>query len=431
MGMLVTFQQKGARMRPNPHHFILRSCVVLCVLLFIGVACAQHPDSTSPIDFYGAPSAGPAPLEVHFHYECPDPIASTVTSWSWTFGDGDSSQEDYTSHTYERSGAYTVSLTVKTSGGQTYTVKKDDYIVVDGEGPRSDTSVAERAQVDEAETEVSDESPDGPNGLVFIHHSCGENWLNHSLHRALVAKPYVDNRNDITYGVDISPDKGRPDSLRPVPGDLTDMHHWVLWFNDYLDSVRRHGSQNGVNRIVVFKSCFPNSHIDDEGDQPGDPFQDWKTLSNYKAVFRHPAGPGNKYEHGGHSYLALEDVFAAHPDTLFIAITAPPECWQDSDNSVAGRARRFNDWLKGEWLPAYAQRTGLHNVAVFDWFDVLANPSNDRSHPNQLRANYGGGAGDSHPNDSANARSTEIFATSPDNFLDRAWAAFHADSARE
>jgi len=31
--------------------------------------------------------------------------------------------------------------------------------------------------------------------LVFIHHSCGSNWLNNSLHDALLAKSYIDERN--------------------------------------------------------------------------------------------------------------------------------------------------------------------------------------------------------------------------------------------
>ena len=46
--------------------------------------------------------------------------------------------------------------------------------------------------------------------LIFIHHSCGSNWLSNSLHDALLAKDYVDERNDITYGTDMPPDAGRP-----------------------------------------------------------------------------------------------------------------------------------------------------------------------------------------------------------------------------
>ena len=45
--------------------------------------------------------------------------------------------------------------------------------------------------------------------LIFIHHSCGQNWLNNSLHAALLAKDYIDERNDITYGTALNPDAGR------------------------------------------------------------------------------------------------------------------------------------------------------------------------------------------------------------------------------
>ncbi|HQH52478.1 MAG TPA: Ig-like domain-containing protein [Candidatus Hydrogenedentes bacterium] len=264
------------------------------------------------------------------------------------------------------------------------------------------------------------------NGLVFIHHSVGENWLAHSLESALLAKTYIDDRNDITYGTVIAPDTGRPASLGEVPGDLTDMQHWVLWFNDYLEHVKIEGCQDGVNRIIMFKSCFPNSHIDDAGEEPGNPFDGWRTLANYRAVFRHPDGPGNTYEYEGHVYRPLEDVFAENPDTLFIPVTAPPECWADTDAAIAARAREFNNWLKDEWLPNYETETGLQNVAVFDLFDVVANEEHAASHPNQLREEYGGDSGDSHPNDDANARLTEVFATDPDNFLDTEWAEFSA-----
>jgi len=243
----------------------------------------------------------------------------------------------------------------------------------------------------------------------------------------LLAKEYIDERNDITYGTDLDPDSGRPDSLADVPGDLTDMWHWVAWFNDYLGSVKEHDCEDGVNRIIMFKSCFPNSHVDAEGTEPGDPFSDTRALANYFAVYRHPVGPGNTYEHGGYTYEPLRDIFAANPDTLFIAVTAPPLHylpWDDTDDDAAHRARQFNNWLKNDWLTNYVTTTGLNNVAVFDWFDILAYPDDHATHPNRLRAEYGGEDGDSHPNGDANAYSTTVFAGGTENFLDDAWDAF-------
>lgn len=259
--------------------------------------------------------------------------------------------------------------------------------------------------------------------VIFIHHSVGQNWLDHSLNTALLAKTYIDERNDITYGTEMSPDAGRPESLGSVPGDSTDMNNWLQWFNDYLGEMKTFGCSNGANRIVLFKSCFPNSHIEGAGTEPGDPFGD-RTLANYRAVYRHPDGSGHTYEREGYAYHPLEDIFAANPDTLFIPVTAPPECWAETDTTTARRARTFNNWLINEWLPSYVSATGLHNVAVFNLFDVLAYPDSQPSHANELRAEYGGNTGDSHPNDAGNAQLTLVFATGSGNFLDQAWNAF-------
>ncbi len=266
--------------------------------------------------------------------------------------------------------------------------------------------------------------------LIFIHHSCGGNWLRNSLNAALLDKDYLDERNDITYRTVVAPDADRPDSLGPTAGNLTNMNHWVMWFNDYLGSVKTYGCGDGVNRVIMFKSCYPTSNIQSDGTEPGDPFSTQKSLVNYKAVYRHPDGPGNVYFHGGYTYWPLEDVFAGNPDTLFIAVTAPPLHYAPTDatnNANAHRARIFNNWLKTEWLAGYnAAHPELNNVVVFDWFDVLAYPDDHATHPNRLRAEYGGESGDSHPSGSANAYSTQVFATNSNNVLDAAWEPFQS-----
>jgi uncharacterized repeat protein (TIGR01451 family) len=275
--------------------------------------------------------------------------------------------------------------------------------------------------------------------LVFIHHSCGKGWLDNSLHNALLAKDYIDERNDIYYDTDVEPDPGRPDSLTygsiVVPGDQTGMRHWIRWFNDYLGGVRSHDAATGYNRIIMFKSCYPISNISSDGTEPGDPFVSPQTLANYRAVYRHPDGPGNTYSDDGYTYKPLEDVFAENPDVLFIPVTAPPLHYAPTDATTdenAHRARVFNNWLKNDWLASYnAAHPGLNNVAVFDWFDVLTYPDDHASHPNRLRAEYGGESGNSHPNSTANSDSTQVFATNPDNFIDMAWKAFIGSASQK
>lgn len=278
------------------------------------------------------------------------------------------------------------------------------------------------------------DSPQPSDDLVFLHHSCGSNWLDAGLNDALLAKDYVDERNDIGYGTTMSPDSGRPSSLGDTPGDNTDMNHWILWFNDYLGGIKTHGCASGVNRIVMFKSCYPASHVESDGSEPGDPFSGTPSLANYRAVFRHPSGLGNTYQRDGHAYRALNDVFGASPDTLFVVVTAPPLHYGPSDPSseaAARRARVFNQWLKTEWLREYNNAYPQHrNVMVFDWFDVIANPDDHMSHPNRLRMEYGGNSGDSHPNNAACVYSVDVFATGDRNALDQAWASFTRPSGR-
>ena len=92
--------------------------------------------------------------------------------------------------------------------------------------------------------------------MVFIHHSVWGAWLEwYGLYEAVVAKDYINEMNDITYGTMMDPDPGRPASLGGTPGDNTKMMHWILWFNDYFQGIKSHGSADGYNRIIMFKSC--------------------------------------------------------------------------------------------------------------------------------------------------------------------------------
>ena len=260
--------------------------------------------------------------------------------------------------------------------------------------------------------------------LVFIHHSSGEDWLNRGLEAALEEKSYITDVNDITYYMDVAHDTGRPDSIGGDAGDQTDMQYWILWFNDYLEHVKVHGGSNG---IIMFKSCFPNSHVASAGAEPGDPFSATRTIANNKAIFRHPDGPGHTYTPYPYTYTyrPLEDIFADNPNVLFIFVTAPPLVRGSTSAEAAANARTFNNWVKNDWLNAYnAAHPGMNNVAVFDWFDVLAYGSTG-AYPNRLRDDYATNASDSHPNLAADQDSTEVFATNSSNFIDTAWALFN------
>jgi len=212
----------------------------------------------------------------------------------------------------------------------------------------------------------ADGRPEGnalPNSLdfYFIHQSCGENWLagdDGGLRKAI--------RKAVTT-------EGRRFRVFDSFTGNSDQREWPDRFNDD-DDWQDYD-------IVAFKSCFPASHIDSN-----------KMLKQYKKVYR----------------KNLAKLFRTHPDILFIVVTAPPNVPSDTDQSSANRARKFNNWLKKRFIKKYdRQNPDLHNVAVFDFFNSLAN-----SQPpdlNMLKQEYRYNEWDGHPNPKGNRAATKEF----------------------
>ncbi len=240
--------------------------------------------------------------------------------------------------------------------------------------------------------------PAEPVKLIFLHHSTGGNWLADTgehklaggLGQALMDNNYFVSGTNYSWAVN-------GDDI----GNRTDIGHWWEWFNgpkrdEYMDAVYHEFGQNlrgnadwtffgsfsrmddpdpaRENEIIMFKSCYPNSHLagspDDPptvGDNPlrtkdawaGDEFM---TVSNVKGI-----------------YNDLLDYFATRPDKLFIIITAPPlmenDEWQKTDAQHAANARAFNNWLVNEWLSDYPYK----NVAVFDFYNVLTSNNGSKN----------------------------------------------------
>jgi hypothetical protein len=154
-------------------------------------------------------------------------------------------------------------------------------------------------------------------------------------------------------------------------GDRTDIPNWPEWFtgpnsSTILEALYTESGQNfgdfgawprlatdpgGENQIIMFKSCFPNSDLyGNPDDPPAAELDDQLTVGNAKAV-----------------YNDLLTYFATRQDKLFVVITAPPLMKSETDPERAANARAFNNWLVNDWLADYA----YPNVAVFDFFNVL------------------------------------------------------------
>jgi hypothetical protein len=241
-------------------------------------------------------------------------------------------------------------------------------------------------------------APGVPLDLVFLHHSIGSHLLadpgpddgkgavhpnGGGLRTQLVANGY--RVHEATYGSKL--------------GEHTDLFDWLPKFQREMDAVLRIDHQDKVlpegtkNRVVMFKSCFPNNYFQGEGAAPGDPGGPELTLANAQATMRE-----------------LLPLFAARPDTLFVFLTTPPNVGIARGERLAllaakkvlgkpsardqlathGRlARRFNDWAASPdgWLAGYAG----NNVAVYHLYDRLAG-----EHSNFTQYATGGGF-DDHP----------------------------------
>ena len=195
--------------------------------------------------------------------------------------------------------------------------------------------------------------PDNVVKLIFIHHSTGENLLRDDyggLGLALSQNNYFVSDTNYGWG---------PDAV----GDRTDIPNWTEWFASdttprIMEAVFNESGQNssytrtvpdpgGENEIILFKSCFPNSALEGNPDDPPGSYEELSVS-------------GAKYV-----YNTILGYFATRPDKLFIVLTAPPL----SDSEYADNARAFNNWLVNDWL--VENNYSLHNVAVFDFYNVL------------------------------------------------------------
>lgn len=260
--------------------------------------------------------------------------------------------------------------------------------------------------------------------LIFIHHSTGEAWLNDDNGRLGIA--LKNNRyfvSDTNYG-------WGPDAI----GDRTDTGHWWTWFRSpksdaYLNALYRESEQHssysrlsvdpgGENKIIMFKSCFPNSAIS------GRPGSAPKTGSN--PLRGQGVGSQMNVANVKGIYNDILKYFAQHPEKLFVLIVSPPLARDATTPGNAANARAVANWLTTKWLANYDG----NNVAVFDFYNVLTsnggNPNkNDRGknrgnhhrwwkghiqHSRTVANNYlAYKTGDSHPSRAGNLKATTEF----------------------
>jgi hypothetical protein len=215
-------------------------------------------------------------------------------------------------------------------------------------------------------------------------------------------------------------------------GSYTDIGHWWLWFRGpnsatYLSALYAENGQHssysrlpndpgGENKIIMFKSCFPNSAL--KGSQ-SDPVP---LIENNLLKGEDSSSPYHTIANAKGIYIDILNYFGTRQDKLFIIIAAPPL----SDPTYSDNARAFNQWLTQEWLQNYP----YNNVFVFDFYNVL---TSNGGNPNisdlgwatgnhhrwwqgavQHKINDGGNtlayfSGDDHPSSAGNLKATGEF----------------------
>jgi hypothetical protein len=213
---------------------------------------------------------------------------------------------------------------------------------------------------------------DAPTRIIFMHHSTGDNLLlQGEVREGLSELGYKlwdhgynehglrDPAGDFT-GTDWN-----------VPDDNTDPDGWYAIFQqEVTDPPQNTFSHMLEYDVIIFKSCFPSSHIADEA----------------------------MFEQYQEYYLAIRDVIDQHPDKLFIPWTTPPLVPNETDPEAAARARRWAEYLTSDEYLA-----GHPNIAVFDVFSLWSDEDGF------LREDYRQDEWDSHPNELANQTVGPIF----------------------
>lgn len=207
--------------------------------------------------------------------------------------------------------------------------------------------------------------------VIFLHHSTGRALIQEGqVREQLTAAGFQFWDHDYNWEGLSRPDGTLAGYSYSLPGDNTDpdglarlfaqrVYRWPL---NAFSGLLQH-------EVIILKSCFPVSQIESEAQ-----------LEQDKAYYRQ-----------------IRAVMDAHPDHFFILLTQPPLNPAETTPEAAARARALADWLASPEFLA-----GHPNLAVFNFFDLLAESDPQAPDYNMLRAAYRHGT-DSHPNAVANA----------------------------
>jgi hypothetical protein len=200
---------------------------------------------------------------------------------------------------------------------------------------------AEGETKEDASTTTPDTSttvPKSPDPLsikyvFFIHHSTGEIYWEGGLEKAL---------SDHNY-----------EGYAPWWDGPTDPPDFYVEFSDpeKWNIITRENMPEGQERnIIIFKSCFPSSNIENDF-----------MLEDYKNYYRQ-----------------LFEIYAAHPDKVFVPMSTPPLLEANTSYDAAQRANQFEFWLSVNYVAEYEKflesqgKPIFKNLAPFQLHSILS-----------------------------------------------------------
>jgi len=159
---------------------------------------------------------------------------------------------------------------------------------------------------------------------MFFHHSSGENiW---GPNGSSTSVPQEMTRYNTQHGYSGQNAVALSEMWFPVNFD----NEWFLWHSIFENSDPENvTSFFSSNKIIMVKSCFPSSAIEEIGQPFDTTTPDYKTVYNYKWHWRH-----------------IINVMKSHPQNFFIIWTYAPLTQEETTPNSAYLSKQFCKWAK-------------------------------------------------------------------------------------
>ena len=206
--------------------------------------------------------------------------------------------------------------------------------------------------------------------ILFVHHSVGRFLIEGGeLRSRLQNEGYTFWDQDYSYEGLTKPDGTPAGYSYFIPNDNTDIDGFADIFQQREYSIPINALSSFLqHEVILIKSCYPNSAIQDDAE----------------------------LELRKQQYMSMRSRMDQYPNHIFIVLTSPPLNPAETNPEAARRAREWTSWLAA---PEFTK--GHPNLFVFNVFDLLAESDPSASDYNMLRSAYREGT-DSHPNILAN-----------------------------